>query len=96
MISSSLTSATSLRFSRRIGNVSSPGLCGRIPSAIVGGGGIVTRSPFFSERYVSFAVSASTPTTVIPGDRLRATVLHPAMRPPPPTGVTIASSAGTS
>jgi hypothetical protein len=43
MISWSLTSATALRLSRRIGNVSSPGLCGLMPSAIVGGGGMVTR-----------------------------------------------------
>src|SRR5262249_7991776 len=49
-ISASLTSTTLVRFWRRIGNVSFPGDCGRIPSAIVGGGGIVTRSPFCSDR----------------------------------------------
>src|SRR5438876_498017 len=95
-ISASVTRLTPVRRSRRIGNVSAPGLVTRIPSAIVGGGGMVTRSPFWSERYVSFAVSASTPITARPGRRLFATVAQPAMSPPPPTGVTRASSEGTS
>src|SRR2546426_127279 len=95
-ISAWVTRLTPVRRSGRIGNVSAPGLVTRIPSAIVGGGGMVTRSPFWSERYVSFAVSASTPITARLGSRLLATVAQPAMSPPPPTGVTRASSEGTS
>src|SRR5207249_3669179 len=77
-ISASVTRLTSVSRSFRIGNVSAPGLVTRIPSAIVGGGAMVTRSPFWSERYVSFAVSASTPITTVPGKRLFATVAQPA------------------
>ena len=48
--SASLTSSMSVRWRWRIGNVSAPGVVRRMPSAIVGGGGIVTRSPLRKDR----------------------------------------------
>jgi len=61
LISSSDTSSRSVRFRRKIGNVRAPGARLRIPSAMVGGGGMLTRSPFRKESHVSLALSASTP-----------------------------------
>ena len=61
--------AMSVRLARRIGEGQRPRRHGaRMPSAIVGGGGIVTRSPLRIDRYVSLAVSGSTPKTCIPGN----------------------------
>src|SRR5213083_987737 len=94
--SSSLTSTTSFTFALSTGTVRAPGVVMRMPSAIVGGGGMVTRSPLRSERCVSLAVSVSTPRIWIPGKSVRATMEQPAMSPPPPTGASSASSDGTS
>ena len=49
-ISLSETSSTSARFRMLIGKVSTPGERLRMPSAMVGGGAMVTRSPFLNER----------------------------------------------
>ena len=57
---------------------------------------MLTRSPFWMDSHVSLAVSGSTPMICMPGKSVRATVPHPAIRPPPPTGATSASSDGTS
>src|SRR2546430_2591360 len=80
-MSSSETSRMSETWARRIGNVSSPGMRLRTPSASVGGGGIRVRSPFWKGRNVAFAVSGSTPKTSIAGDRVFAATQHPATRP---------------
>ena len=59
-ISGSETVKTASAVCCKIGKVSVPGDCTRKPSAIVGGGGIVTRSPLRNDCLVSSAVSGST------------------------------------
>lgn len=66
-ISSSVTNKISSTNFCIIGNVSLPGEGDRNPSAIVSGGGIVTRSPFRIDCQVSLANSGSAPKTRIPG-----------------------------
>src|SRR3989442_6559025 len=67
IMSSSLTVNTASAFARVTGKVSAPGVWTRKPSAIVGGGGIFTRSPLRIDCSVSFAVSGSTAKHLIDG-----------------------------
>src|SRR2546428_521221 len=71
------------------------GELGARPAAgLGGGGGWVPRPPLGGGGLLRWGVSASPPSPAMPGKRLFAPVAQPAMSPPPPTGVTRASSAG--
>src|SRR3989442_3577066 len=96
VISSSVTVKTFSAFARVIGKVSAPGVCTRRPSAIVGGGGILTRSPLANDCCVSLAVSGSTAKHLMEGFNDFAAVLTPANSPPPLHGVRTQSRSGTS
>jgi len=96
IISSSVTVKIASAFCRVMGKVSAPGFCTRKPSAIVGGGSILTRSPFSTDCCVSFAVSGSTAKHLIDGYKNFAALLTPANNPPPLHGVSNESRSGTS
>src|ERR1041384_6469638 len=96
IISSSETVRTSSANCCVIGNVSLPGICTRKPSAIVGGGGIETRSPLRNDCKVSSAVGGPTGEQRIFELCALAAVATPANKPPPLHGASTQSSSGTS
>jgi len=85
-MASSETVTTSSSSREVTAKVSSPGCSAIRPSAIVTGGGMVTRCPASRDWRVSSAAAGSTPMTAVSGSRALIAVATPEARPPPPTG----------